>query len=92
MGHGILKDNYVFWQVTVLWGADNTNIRGKPVRGDESNSMSIFPIDTTELTSPILCDNNETLKGKEVEKSLSRNAMRGTGSEAHKSNSVFRNK
>lgn len=69
MGYGILKDNYVFWQVTVLWRADNTDIRGKPVRRDESNSMSILPIPTTELTSSILHDHNGTLKGKEMEKS-----------------------
>lgn len=69
MGHAILKDSYVFWQVTVLWRADNTDIRRKTVRRDELNSMSIFPIDTTELTSSILHDNNEILKGKEIEKS-----------------------
>lgn len=67
MGHAILKDSYVFWQVTVLWRADNTD-RGKTERRDELNSMSIFPIDTTELTSFILHDNNEILKGKEIEK------------------------
>lgn len=69
MRHAILKDNYVFWQVTVLWKAGNTDIRGQPVRRDESSSMSIFPIDTTELTTSILHENMEILKGKEMEKS-----------------------
>lgn len=36
---------------------------------DESNSVSRFPINTTELTTSILHDNKEILKGKEIEKS-----------------------